>query len=271
MVEVTSQQAEAILTREQLREIERYQSRFAELERELSSMVDDFISVLNRHYFNRENGYVEQQQQNLREVVALQARLDKLGTTMSAQAGELKNYMVQLQNSLHGLPAKPAAPAEEKAGGDQAAKKEETPAAAIPEKEAGKQEAADKEKATSSDLVNRSGKGLADGSQQGGEISLKLLFDELHLAEPVNSGVLNEISQALRKLLYDRKLVGYSKTSFVFGRDRSIDQLLEDLAPIFIAESLCGLMRERRLIEPGETERLKVACNDKRELIYLLT
>ena len=275
MAEVKNQQGESILSREQLQGIERFQARFAEMERELSSLVGDFLSVLNRHYFNRENGFVKEQQQNLREVVALEGRLDKLGSTVSTQARELKNYMVQLQNTLHGLPAKPeaeqgeaekvkATPAAEPATGKEAARESTAKGKTAKEISA-------KGEPRKSDLVNRSGEGLADSAQKGGEISLKLLFEELHLSDQANAGVLGEINQAMRKLLYDRKLVGYSKTALVFGRDRSIDQLLEDLKPIFGSESLCGLLRDYKLIEPGEAENLKLACNEKRELLYLLT
>ncbi len=102
MVEVKIQSSDMLLTREQLREIERYQARFGSLERELNGYMDDFLSVLNRHYFNRENGYLEEQQENLREVVVLQGKLENLAEILSAQAGELKSYMMSLQKNLQG-------------------------------------------------------------------------------------------------------------------------------------------------------------------------
>jgi len=99
---IKSQLSEMLLSREQLHQIEHFQAQVGELERELTGTVDDFISVLNRHYFNRENGYLDEQQGNLREVVIIQSRLEKLAGKLAACTGELKTYMMALQKSLHG-------------------------------------------------------------------------------------------------------------------------------------------------------------------------
>jgi|GEM_PF-2626742 len=264
MVEVKTQSSDMLLTREQLREIELYQARFGSLERELNGYMDDFLSVLNRHYFNRENGYLEEQQENLREVVVLQNKLGKLAEILSAQAGELKSYMMSLQKSIQGGDEResPEAPALQKPeavpkkGAIQEPKKqvEKVPAAAA--------------KPSRSPLVDRTGENLADGSEKGGEVSLKLLFEALNLTKPQNSEIFNGISNALRKLLYDRKLIGYSKTSLVFGKDKSLEELLEDLQPIFVSEALQNLLLEKQLVSAGEESKLRLVCDSKRELVY---
>ena len=116
---IKSQLSEMLLSREQLHQIEHFQAQVGELERELTGTVDDFISVLNRHYFNRENGYLDEQQGNLREVVIIQSRLEKLAGKLAACTGELKTYMMALQKSLHGKaveePVEPKGKAEESA------------------------------------------------------------------------------------------------------------------------------------------------------------
>ena len=78
-----------------------------------------------------------------------------------------------------------------------------------------------------------------------------------------------QISSLLRKLLYERKLIGYSKTSLVFGKNRTIDEVLEDLTLIFLSESIKQLLAVLGLINPGEGDQLKLACNAKRELIFI--
>lgn len=264
MVKIKTQSSDILLTREQLKEIEHYQALFGELERELTGYMDDFLGVLNRHYFNRENGYLEEQQGNLREVVGLQGKLEKLAEGLLAQTSELKSYMMNLQKSLQGgaKGESPEAPAREKA--EPVAEKD---AVQEPQKQAGKAPAVPA-KATRSPLVNRSSENLADGSEKGGEISLKLLFGELNLAQQQNSEVFHEISNALKKLLYDRKLIGYSKTSLVFGKDKSLEELLEDLQPIFVSEALQKLLLEKKLVNSGEESKLRLVCDSKRELVY---
>lgn len=255
MVELKAQSSDVLLTREQLKEIEHYQALFVAIERELTGCMDDFISVLNRHYFNRENGYLQEQQGNLREVVVLQSKLEKLSKALSVRAGELKSYMMDLQKSLQ--------------GGVQA--EGESESTKTPEEQKPKEEPEDPAvpaKASASPLVDRSGESLAEGSEKGGEISLKLIFGGLNLTEPKRSDIFNEISNALRKLLYDRKLIGYSKTSLVFGKNRALGELLEDLQPIFVSESLQNLLLEMKLISAGEESKLQLVCNSKRELIY---
>ncbi len=264
MVEIKTQPSDMLLTREQLREIERYHARFGELEKELTGYMDDFLSVLDRHYFNRENSYLKEQQENLREVVVLQSKLEKLAESLSAQAGELKSYMMSLQKSLHGgdESESPEAPARQK---PREAPKEE--AVQETQKKAEKAPAA-AAKPSRSPLVDRTGENLADGSKKGGEISLKFLFEELNFTEPQNSEAFNEISNALQKLFYERKLIGYSKTALVFGKDKSLDELLEDLRLIFVSETLQKLLMEKGLISAGEKSKLRLVCDSKRELIY---
>ena len=269
MVEVKTQSSDMLLTREQLREIEHYQARFAQLELELTGYMDDFLSVLNRHYFNRENGYLQEQQENLREVVALQSKLDKLAEVLSAQASGLKSYMMNLQKSLQGgVQAEVESESSETTVEE---KPKETPeekkAVQEPQKQADKAPAAPA-KPSRSPLVDRAGENLADSSEKGGEISLKLVFEELGLTEPKNSDVFNEITSALHKLLYDRKLIGYSKTSLVFGKDKSLGEMLKDLQTIFVSEALQNLLLEKRLISAGEESKLQLVCNSKRELVY---
>ena len=75
-------------------------------------------------------------------------------------------------------------------------------------------------------------------------------------------------ARELRKLLYERMLVGYSKTALVFGRDKTLNQLLEILEPIFLSENLRKLLVERRFISADEKEKLHLACNRNRELVY---
>jgi hypothetical protein len=272
MAEVKTQSSDTLLTREQLREIEHYQTRFGQLELELTGCMDDFLSVLNRHYFNRENGYLQEQQENLREVVALQSKLESLAEALSKQASGLKSYMVNLQKSVQGGvkakgESKPSeTPVEEKP--EEAAKetaKEE--AVQEPKKQEEKAPAAPA-KASRTPLVDRAGENLAEGSEKGGEISLKLVFGELGLTEPKNNEVFKEITSALHKLLYDRKLIGYSKTSLVFGKDKSLGEMLKDLQPVFVSEALQNLLLEKGLINAGEESKLQLVCNSKREMIY---
>ncbi len=123
-------------------------------------------------------------------------------------------------------------------------------------------------KPSRSPLVDRAGENLADGSEKGGEVSLKLLFEALNLTKPQNSEIFNGISNALRKLLYDRKLIGYSKTSLVFGKDKSLEELLKDLQPIFVSEALQNLLLEKKLVSAGEESKLRLVCDSKRELVY---
>ncbi|OGG00997.1 MAG: hypothetical protein A3F83_02265 [Candidatus Glassbacteria bacterium RIFCSPLOWO2_12_FULL_58_11] len=268
---IKSQLSEMLLSREQLHQIEHFQAQVGELERELTGTVDDFISVLNRHYFNRENGYLDEQQGNLREVVIIQSRLEKLAGKLAACTGELKTYMMALQKSLHGKaveePVEPKGKAEESAAAGVAP--DQPPATA-----AAREPARDKKapgQVRSSAVVNRGNLELSPGAESGGEVSLKLIFEELKLAEPRYSAVSAEISSAMRKLLYDRRLVGYGKTSLVFGKDKTLDQLLEELKPVFTSEALRNLLLEKNLITAEEAAELRLACNKSRELIFSVT
>lgn len=276
MAEVKSSQPETLLSRDELREVERFQAKFAELERQLHDCVDEFISVLNRHYFNRENGFLREQEENLREIVTIQSKLEALAGNMATGTSELKSRMLELQKSMQLQPrdkASPGGQAEDKPAGDTGAdSRQQKPGPASEPK----QQAPDKPKPEPAarkpafkGLVVGADTQLADSAQAGGEISLRLVFEGLRLTDPANSDALAEISSALRKLLYDRKLVGHSKTSLVFGKNRTVGEVLEDLSPIFLSDSVLELMAAYSLIDPGSGENLKLACNEKRELVFI--
>ncbi len=281
MAEINSQQSELLLTREQLKELDHFQSKIVYLERELASYGDEFLSILNRHYFNRENGFLEDQQANLREVVVLQSKIEKLAGKLAACSGELKSFMMNLQNTLQGQ----ISPQQDDTHGSDTDKEKavrevkeektvkETAEAKVaqPKGKADKSSAqAGSAAAASNPVVARKAEALLDKSVKGGEISLKLLFEELRLAEPQKKEILNEISTSLRKLLYDRQLVGYSKTSLVFSKDKTVSELLEIIKPIFLYGALLNLLIERNLISKEEKERLELACDKNRELIYFV-
>ncbi|MBW7997735.1 MAG: hypothetical protein FVQ81_14405 [Candidatus Glassbacteria bacterium] len=272
MAEIKLTQPETLLDREQLREVERFQARFAELELQLHNCVDEFLSVLTRHYFNRENGYINEQQENLREIVTIQSKLEAMAANMATGAAELRKRMLELQKDLQqqgGAPAEPEKPeqAEEPAGETGKAEQEPEQKAKA---EADKPEEKQASRAPVVDrLIVKGEARLADTTEAGGEISLKVIFDGLRLTDASNAEALNEISSALRKLLYDRKLVGYSKTSLVFGKNRTVGEVLEDLTPVFLSETVEELMVVSSLIEPGSAEKLGLACNVNRELVYI--
>ena len=102
----------------------------------------------------------------------------------------------------------------------------------------------------------------------GGEISIKLFFEELGILQPERRELLREITRQLHELLYERKLVGYSKTSLVFGRDRSLAQVLETLEPLFLSENICTLVAQRAP-EVGAAE-LRLGCTKGNELVYVV-
>ena len=272
MVKVGLNQPDTLLSKEQLREVERFQARFAGIERQLHDCVDEFLSVLNRHYFNRENGYIDEQAANLREIVTIQSKLELLAASMSAGAGELKTRMLELQRELqsqaggatHGPKRAPLPEPGPEAGarndGQAEAKSEPVPGPEVTSKG---------EPAQKYRLMGGDGEKLCDGSEAGGEISLKLVFEDMRLADPSNTEALNQVSSALRKLLYERKLIGYSKTSLVFGKNRTVDEVLADLEPIFFSDAIKQLLISRGLIGPGEVGRLRLACNVRRELVYV--
>jgi len=282
MAEINSQQSELLLTREQLKELDHFQSRIVYLERELASCGDEFLSILNRHYFNRENGFLEDQQANLREVVVLQSKIEKLAGKLAACSSELKSFMMNLQNTLQGQispqqdDTHESGPEKEKAVREIKEEKKVKDAAEVkdapqPKGKAAKSSAqAGSAAAVSNPVVARKAETLLDKSAKGGEISLKLLFEELRLAEPQKKEIFNEISASLRKLLYDRQLVGYSKTSLAFSKDKTLSELLEIIKPIFLYGALLDLLIERNLISKEEKERLELACDKNRELIYFV-
>jgi hypothetical protein len=276
MAEVKTSQPDSLLNRDQLREVERFQAKFAELERQLHYCVDEFLSVLNRHYFNRENGYLKEQEDNLREIVTIQSKLEALAGNMSTGAAELKSRMIELQQNIHSQepatqpPPKPdpqTPETSEKETGEPA-KKESQAAESTPAPK--KSSAAPGKKLTGvKGLIAGTGVKLADTAESGGEISLKLVFEGLKLTDPDNAAALNHVSSSLRKLLYDRKLVGYSKTSLVFGTNRTVGEVLQDLSEIFLSPQLKELMTTGGLVEPGGADSLQLACNEKRELVYI--
>lgn len=262
MVEVKINQPETLLNRDQLREVEQFQAKFVELERQLHRCVDEFLSVMNRHYFNRENGYLDEQAENLREIVTIQSKLEAMAGNMTTGAVELKTRMLELQRELQ---KKSGAPGPEKsspaATGAKPAKDEKPAPKAKTSAKGGA--------ALKHALIGGGGAKLTDGSEAGGEISLRLMFEGLCLADPANAETLNQISSALRKLLYERKLIGYSKSSLVFGKNRTVDDVLGDLTSIFLSDSIRQLLAVLNLVDPGEGGQLMLACNGKRELIFI--
>ncbi len=237
-----------LLSREQLRELDHCQARVVELERELAACGDEFLSILNRHYFNRENGYLEDQRQNLREVTLLKGRLEELAGRLAAASSGLGEFMDGLRRELSAEP-------------------EAAAAVAVPAGKASAQPRPARDSALPSPVVVRDSLEWEPG-QRGGELSLKLVFQELRLGDPARRELLEELSGALRRLLYDRQLVGYSKTSLVFGPDRSLGELLEALRPLFLSEAMLGLLRELHLVTGEETGSLELASNPDRELVF---
>ncbi|MBN2290186.1 MAG: hypothetical protein JXQ83_12705 [Candidatus Glassbacteria bacterium] len=283
MAEIKRQDTDVLLTGEQLKKLDGYQSWLAELQAELDSCAAEYRSVIDRHYFNRENGFLDDQQKNLREIVVLQQRIEKLAGSLGDGSKELKSFMMNLQQSIHGdltgqAPAGPEAageavaevpspageqePAQAGAEADEQASKPPAPAAADT---AG---AADKLKDTL--LVIRGGGELMDEKTQGGEISIRRFIEELGLRLPNNRDTLYQINTQLKELLYSRKLIGYSATSLVFGRDKTLIQLFEDLQPIFLSDALRELLVQSRHVARDELDSVRLACDKQRELIFLV-
>jgi len=267
MVEIRKSEGEVILSREQLREVENYQTAFAAIWNEMRDSVEEFDNIILRHYFNRENGYLEEQQNNLREIVVLQSRLEELAARLNGSSSELKAFMKALQDRMHG-----ASGGSDKAVSPPPATQSPAPSAppgtnGVAEGSPAKAAVDKKNGARPSRLLLADRSQLADSSQRGGEISIKLFFEELGLLRPERHDLLREITRQLHELLYERKLVGYSKTSLVFGRDCSLAEVLVSLEPVFLSESVRALLAA----EAPSTEgvRLTLGCGSGGELVYV--
>ncbi|MEA1995984.1 MAG: hypothetical protein U9N45_00010 [Gemmatimonadota bacterium] len=432
MADPTKKDNDLLLSREQLKDLDRFHSRFTDLQHDLGSCQEEFLSILNRHYSSREEGYLEDQQENLREVVGLQSKMEALAKKIFSCSGMLKSFMMELQTNLQSqlssakeegarrgsehvelsldtgepatapsqpttgpveesagpgvpdeMPSEPEEPVEEFAEAQEPeaafSKPEETveefveaqepeaafsepeetveefveaqepeaapsepekpveefaeaeeliaepepafseppiaplknapeegepvevpsepgePAAATVEpgepaeaQDQGVEAAAQEEEATpekpalgtpvtreaaegirKSPVINRTAERLYDETVSGGEISLKMIYSELRLPEPENQELFSEISADLMKMLISRKLVGYSKSSLVFGRNRTLAELLTDLQEVFISEGLVNLIKEKNLIDADEEAMLRLACNENRELVFV--
>jgi hypothetical protein len=258
--QVDSGPGELLISRKQLNELERFPSRLQEIEQELKSCADEFTGLIERHYFNRENGFLEEQRKNLGETAVLQERIEKLARDLAGGAGELKAFLQGLQKAELPEPVeKPAPPP----SGEK--KSDSTAANGGP---VGMASGA-AEGPRPSPLILRGGDGLIDASTKGGEVSVRLLFEELKILQPQHRELLRQISLQLQELLYSHKLVGYSKSALVFGRETSLGQVLEALQPIFLSESIRHLLEENGLAGPGQEIRL--ACDQNRELVFQVT
>jgi len=271
MAQIKKQDADVLLTSEQLKTLEKYQARMASFQAELQSYADEFGGIINRHYFNRENGFLDDQQNNLREVVLLQDRCEKLAESLGSDSQELKAFMKEIQKTadvdFSEAAARAPAAAEEAAEEEIPAAEEKV--AAEPGTAAAEESAAGADYKDTPLIVRDPGE-LLDEKTQGGEISIKRFIDELSLREPENRDILYQISNKLRELLYNRKLIGYSATTMVYGRDKTLAQLIEDLQPIFLSDDLCELLIQDRFVGRDELAGLRLACDKGRELIYLV-
>ena len=288
MAQIKKQTTDLLLTSEQLKKLEEFQSRLAGFQAELVSHTDEFDSIIDRHYFNRENGFLDDQQKNLQEVVILQSKVEKVAESLTKGSEELKSFMKNIQKGIKAEFPKEAVSVAEAKG---AAADTEIPAAeeekklaevaeAAGEKEAEKGPPADlpgavKPSAAAANLrdtslVIRDPSGLMDEKTQGGEISIKRFIDELALREQKNRDTLYQINNQLKELFYNRKLIGYSATSMVFGRDKTLAQLIEDLKPIFLSDTVRELLVQGRCVGQDELDNLRLACDEKRELVYLV-
>ena len=274
MAQIKKQNTDIILTSEQLKKLESFQSRLTDLQAELKSQADEFDGIIDRHYFNRENGFLDDQQKNLREVVVLQTRIEKMAESLTKSSKELKSFMMDIQKSIQTeFPEEAVRAAEEE-------KKVAELAETAGEKEAEKGPPADSPDTVKpsaeavslkdTSLVIRDPGQLMDEKTQGGEISIKRFIEELALREPKNRDTLYQINTQLKELLYNRKLIGYSATSMVFGRDKTLAQLIEDLQPIFLSDAVRELLVQARYVGQDELDNLRLACDKERELVYLV-
>jgi len=267
MAEIRNKPEEVILSREQLREVEGFQASFAALWNEMRDTVEEFDSIIMRHYFNRENGYLDEQQNNLREIVILQNRLEDIAARMGAGAASLKLFMKALQTSIQGGAPLSEAPDQIKQENKEPA--QQKPAEKPPQSAAQKGPAAKANTERKSSLLMTGASQLCDLSQRGGEISIKLFFEEMGLLRPERYDLLREITRQLHELLYQRKLVGYSKTSLVFGRDQSLPDVLVSLEPVFLSESVRTLLASDGITPSGTA--LRLSCRQEGcELVYLI-
>ena len=281
MAKIAKQSTDLLLTVEQLKKLEEFQSNLADIQAELKSYVDEFAGIIDRHYFNRENDFLEDQQKNLREVVILQSRIEKAAESLAAGSKELKSFMMQIQKSVQGdfteeVPSEPEAAADTAA--PKAEEEKEPTAVGKPEYKESAPVAPTAAEASppkagelkDTPMVIRDPGELMDENTKGGEISIKRFIDELGLKEPKNRDTLYQINNQLKELLYNRKLIGYSATSMVFGRDKALVQLFEDLQPIFLSDVVRELLVQDQYVKQDELDKLRLACDNERELIYLV-
>lgn len=267
MAEIRNNPEEVILSREQLREVEGFHASFAAIWNEMRDAVEEFDNIILRHYFNRENGYLDEQQNNLREIVILQSRLEDMASRLGNGAVSLKSFMKALQTSMHGGVTVTEASAQIKEDKPEPAR--QTPAEKPPQPSPQKDSSSKANNQRKSNLILTGEALLCDLSQRGGEISIKLFFEEMGLLRPDRYDLLREITRQLHELLYQRKLVGYSKTSLVFGRDQSLSDVLVSLEPVFLSESVKALLSTDGVAPDGAVLRLgcrQAGC----ELVYLI-
>ena len=282
MADIKKQETDIILSSDELKKLEKHQSLLAESQAELQSYAAEFEGIINRHYFNRENGFLDDQQKNLREVAILQGRIEKLMESLNSDSKELKSFMLKIQERLHTDFSKAPAGVTETTVTEVG----EKPPAEVKEKETAAEKSAVQPPSASSKDAEAAGAagGLKDtplvlrGQSQlmaektaGGEISIKVLIMELRLREPDNRNILYQIDTQLKELLYNRKLIGYSATAMVFGRDRTLAQLFEDLQPIFLSDAVRELLVQGRYVGRDEVDKLRLACDKQRELVYQVT
>lgn len=270
MIEIRKNQGEVILSREQLERIEGFQSEFSNLTHGIRESVEEFENVILRHYFNRENGFLDLQLENLRELDELRDRLSGLAGQLSGGAAELRDFLREVRpekesrsvrgTAGHEVPGNtPPSPDRIEHRGAQEGKGDVKTPGKVP---AGGE-------ARRSPLVLADAAQLEDVSIQGGEISIRLFFEELGILRPERRELLKDITRQLHDLLYDRKLVGYSKTSLVFGRDRTLAQVLESLNPIFLSEQIRAMLDNNFTVPPGA--ELHLGCTRERELVYVVS
>lgn len=255
-----------------LKKLENCQNKLASLRDSFDREVRELETLIERHYFNRENGFLDEQQKNLREVVGIQSRVDAVSAQIAEKSAELKKLMIDVQKSIHGG----GAPTEEAASPveEPPAKEEPKPAQegesflAVSKKKKTTAGLDDRSVFVSSELVNRSGDGLLDKQTMGGEISIRLMVDSLKLREPANRDILFALNNSLKEMLYQRKLIGYSATALVFGKNTTLESILDDLLQVFTSDALKNILIGNKLVATDEIEGIKLACNSSYELIY---
>ena len=104
MIEIKKQE-EVILSREQLERLDNFQAEFSGLVTRMRESVEEFGNIMLRHYFNRENGYLDEQRKNLREVAGLRDCLSELAGQMNGGTIELESFLRQVRSENGKAPA----------------------------------------------------------------------------------------------------------------------------------------------------------------------